>query len=59
MTMPNVSLDKRPNVSSFLDAQSGTISYVIKDLASTSCAIIDAIMQFDYAAGHPKLQKRR
>ena len=51
MTMPNVSLDERPDVSAFLDAQSNTISYVIKDPDSTSCAIIDAVMQFDYAAG--------
>ena len=50
--MPNVSLDERPEVSAFLDAQSNTISYVIKDPDSTSCAIIDAVMQFDYAAGH-------
>jgi len=49
--MPNVSLDKRPDVSAFFDAQSNTISYVIKDPDSTSCAIIDAVMQFDYAAG--------
>ena len=51
MTMPNVSLDKRLEVSAFFDAQSNTISYVIKDPDSTSCAIIDAFMQFDYAAG--------
>ena len=51
MTMPNVSLEKRPDVSAFFDAQSNTISYVIKDPDSTSCAIIDAVMQFDYAAG--------
>ena len=51
MTMPNVSLDERPDVSAFLDAQSNTTSYVIKDPDSTSCAIIDAVMQFDYAAG--------
>jgi glyoxylase-like metal-dependent hydrolase (beta-lactamase superfamily II) len=49
--MPNVSLDKRPDVSAFFDAQSNTISYVIKDPDSKSCAIIDAVMQFDYAAG--------
>jgi glyoxylase-like metal-dependent hydrolase (beta-lactamase superfamily II) len=51
MTMPNVSLDERPDVSAFLDAQSNTTSYVIKDPDSTSCAIIDAVMQFDYATG--------
>jgi glyoxylase-like metal-dependent hydrolase (beta-lactamase superfamily II) len=51
MSIPNISLDKRPEVSAFFDAQSNTISYVVKDPNSTSCAIIDAVMQFDYAAG--------
>lgn len=41
----------KPQVTSFFDAQSNTISYVIKDLASPACAVIDAVMNFDYAAG--------
>lgn len=50
MEHPIASLDQKPNVTAFFDAQSNTISYVIKDPASTSCAVIDAVMQFDYAA---------
>ncbi|MEP2886910.1 MAG: MBL fold metallo-hydrolase [Lentilitoribacter sp.] len=51
MTIPHVALDKRPEVTAFFDAQSNTISYVIKDPDSKACAIIDAVMEFDYAAG--------
>ncbi len=48
---PNLNLGHHPNVTSFFDAQSNTISYVVQDPNSTSCAVIDAVMNFDYAAG--------
>ncbi|MFT5800165.1 MAG: hypothetical protein ACI84R_004248, partial [Candidatus Azotimanducaceae bacterium] len=51
MIMPDIALDKKPEVTAFFDDQSNTISYVVKDPDSNSCAIIDAVMQFDYAAG--------
>jgi|TARA_B110000908_G_scaffold164345_1_gene212276 glyoxylase-like metal-dependent hydrolase (beta-lactamase superfamily II) len=51
MTIPNISLEKHPEVTAFFDDQSNTISYVVKDPDSASCAILDAVMQFDYAAG--------
>ncbi|MFT4707727.1 MAG: hypothetical protein ACI9PU_001570, partial [Ascidiaceihabitans sp.] len=38
--------EKRPEVTAFFDDQSNTISYVVKDPDSHSCAIIDAVMQF-------------
>jgi glyoxylase-like metal-dependent hydrolase (beta-lactamase superfamily II) len=41
----------RPNVTGFFDPDTSTISYVVKDPASTACAIIDAVMDFDYASG--------
>ena len=34
-----------------ISQQSNTISYVVKDPQSKFCAVIDAVMQFDYAAG--------
>ncbi|MEM7472299.1 MAG: MBL fold metallo-hydrolase [Pseudomonadota bacterium] len=49
--LPRTDMDQKPLVRSFFDAQSNTISYVVKDPASTSCAVIDAVMNFDYAAG--------
>ena len=51
MTIPIISLEKHPEVTAFFDDQSNTISYVVKDPDSASCAILDAVMQFDYAAG--------
>jgi glyoxylase-like metal-dependent hydrolase (beta-lactamase superfamily II) len=40
-----------PDVTAFFDAATNTISYVVRDPASTSCAIIDSVMDIDYAAG--------
>ena len=48
---PAVNLDQHPDVKAFFDPQSNTISYVVKDPNSSSCAVIDAVMQFDQAAG--------
>ncbi|ABG30238.1 MBL fold metallo-hydrolase [Roseobacter denitrificans] len=49
--MPAVYMDQHPDVTAFFDAQSNTISYLVKDPASTACAVVDAVMQFDYASG--------
>ncbi|MEH6725351.1 MAG: MBL fold metallo-hydrolase [Hyphomicrobiales bacterium] len=40
-----------PEVKGFFDEATNTISYVVKDPASKSCAIIDSVMDIDYAAG--------
>jgi glyoxylase-like metal-dependent hydrolase (beta-lactamase superfamily II) len=44
-------MDIKPEVEAFFDAATNTISYVVKDPASTACAIIDSVMDIDYAAG--------
>ena len=41
----------KPEVKAFFDADSNTISYIVKDPTSNSCAIIDSVMDIDYAAG--------
>jgi glyoxylase-like metal-dependent hydrolase (beta-lactamase superfamily II) len=41
----------RPEVTAFFDAETSTISYVVKDPASKACAIVDSVMDIDYAAG--------
>jgi glyoxylase-like metal-dependent hydrolase (beta-lactamase superfamily II) len=41
----------RPEVHGFFDEATNTISYVVRDPASDACAIIDSVMDFDYAAG--------
>ncbi len=51
MSMPAVSMDQHPDVRAFFDPQSNTISYLVKDPDSSACAVIDAVMQFDYASG--------
>ncbi|APE45449.1 MBL fold metallo-hydrolase [Sulfitobacter alexandrii] len=40
-----------PEVSAHFDEATNTISYIVKDPASDHCAIIDSVMDIDYAAG--------
>ena len=51
MTTPTLNMEIKPEVSAFFDEATNTISYVVKDPASTACAIIDSVMDIDYAAG--------
>lgn len=46
-----VDLATRPEVTAFFDAQTNTVSYVVKDPGSKACAIVDSVMDIDYAAG--------
>ena len=46
-----VNMDVRPEVEGFFDEATNTISYIVKDPGSDSCAIIDSVMDIDYAAG--------
>lgn len=41
----------RPSVTPFFDEPTNTFSYVVRDPDSGSCAIIDSVLDFDYAAG--------
>lgn len=41
----------KPEVEAFFDPETNTISYVVKDPASSACAVIDSVMDIDYAAG--------
>ncbi len=50
MTYP-VNMDIKPDVQAFFDAATNTISYIVKDPTSNACAIIDSVMDIDYAAG--------
>ena len=40
-----------PDVEGFFDESTNTISYIVKDSATEHCAIIDSVMDIDYAAG--------
>ena len=50
MTYP-VHMDIHPEVTAFFDADTNTISYVVRDPGSSACAIIDSVMDIDMAAG--------
>ena len=41
----------KPDVQAFFDKATNTISYIVKDPTSNSCAIVDSVMDIDYAAG--------
>ena len=41
----------KPDVRAFFDAPTNTISYIVKDPASAACAVVDSVMDIDYAAG--------
>lgn len=47
----NVDVSVKPQVAGFFDQATNTVSYVVKDPTSNACAIIDPVMDFDYAAG--------
>jgi len=40
-----------PEVEGFFDPDTNTISYIVKDPNSDACAIIDSVLDIDYAAG--------
>ncbi|MFB9867358.1 MBL fold metallo-hydrolase [Vreelandella sulfidaeris] len=42
---------KRPVVTHFFDEPTNTFSYVVQDPDSRACAILDSVLDFDYAAG--------
>ncbi|MFT6914915.1 MAG: glyoxylase-like metal-dependent hydrolase (beta-lactamase superfamily II) [Motiliproteus sp.] len=50
MTYP-VDIAIKPEVSAHFDAATNTITYIVKDPGSDHCAIIDSVMDMDYAAG--------
>src|SRR6056300_1012202 len=51
MTDYPVNMDVKPEVQAFFDEATNTISYIVKDPSSNSCAIVDSVMDIDYAAG--------
>ncbi len=51
MTDYPVDMSLRPEVEGFFDEATNTISYIVKDPGSDACAIVDSVMDIDYAAG--------
>ena len=48
---PSIDINVQPEVTPFFDEPTNTLSYVVKDPASTACAVIDCVMDLDYASG--------
>ena len=46
-----VNMTVAPDVKGFFDPDTNTISYVVKDPNSNACAVVDSVMDIDYAAG--------
>lgn len=46
-----INMTVKPEVKAFFDEATNTISYVVKDPGSKACAIVDSVMDIDYAAG--------
>jgi glyoxylase-like metal-dependent hydrolase (beta-lactamase superfamily II) len=51
MTSYPVDMSVKPEITGFFDPATNTISYVVKDPSSDACAIVDSVMDIDYAAG--------
>lgn len=41
----------RAEVNAFFDEATNTVSYVVRDPAGDACAIVDSVLDFDYASG--------
>lgn len=41
-----------PHVTSFFDEATNTITYVVREPEGRACAVIDSVLDFDYASGH-------
>ncbi|WP_299889539.1 MBL fold metallo-hydrolase [uncultured Ruegeria sp.] len=46
-----IDMNVKPDVQAFFDEATNTISYIVKDPTSNACAIVDSVMDIDYAAG--------
>lgn len=52
MTAPSfINMTVKPVVTAFFDAATNTVTYVVRDPNSAACAVIDSVMDIDYAAG--------
>ena len=51
MTDYPVDMSVKPEIEAFFDEDTNTISYIVKDPTSDACAIVDSVMDIDYAAG--------
>ena len=41
-----------PVVKGFFDEATNTITFLLREPSGKSCAIVDSVLDFDYASGH-------
>ncbi len=46
-----------PEVTGFFDEKTNTISYIVKDPTSKSCALVDSVLDFDMASGRTEFEQ--
>lgn len=51
MKSANFDMISHPEIHAFFDMATNTISYIVRDSETQHCAIIDSVMDIDYAAG--------
>ena len=56
MSQYPVNMKLKPEIKAFFDNDTNTISYVVKDPEGSACAVIDPVMDIDYAAGRISYQ---
>ena len=44
-------LDKNFKIKGFFDEETSTISYVVYDMTSKKCAVVDSVLDFDFSSG--------
>ncbi len=49
--MIETKLDKNFKIKGFFDEETSTISYVVYDVISKKCAVIDSVLDFDFSSG--------
>ncbi len=42
---------KKPDVTGFFDDATNTVTFLVKDPESSACAVVDSVLDFDYASG--------
>ncbi|POP51956.1 MBL fold metallo-hydrolase [Zhongshania marina] len=55
MTTFKIDMNTSPEVIAFFDEPTNTFTYVVKDPGSNACAVVDSVMEIDYAAGRLSL----
>lgn len=41
----------KPDITAFFDEATNTLTYLVRDPAGSACAVIDSVLDFDYASG--------